>query len=69
MSGLFVNCKQAVTNITVVFSVEVKGISGYKVFRKVTLTGAIKACRDGVQKGVLWGQEALHHRHFYPDVG
>lgn len=50
-------------------SVEVKGISGYKVFRKVRLTCAIKACRDGVQKGVLWGQEALHHRHFYPDVG
>lgn len=50
-------------------SVEVKGISGYKVFRKVRLTCAIKACCDGVQKGVLWGQEALHHRHFYPDVG
>lgn len=33
------------------------------------LTGAIKACCDSVQKGILWGQEALHHRHLDPDVG
>lgn len=32
-------------------------------------TGAIEACCDGVQKGVLRGQEALHHRHLDPDVG
>lgn len=30
--------------------------------RKI-LTGAIKMVHDGVQKGVLWGEEALHHRH------
>lgn len=35
----------------------------------IILTGAIEACRDGVQKGVLGGQEALHHRHLDPDVG
>lgn len=35
----------------------------------VVLTGAIKARSDGVQKGVLRGQEALHHRHLDPDVG
>lgn len=35
----------------------------------IALTGAIKACCDGVQKGVLWGQEALHHRHLDPGVG
>lgn len=35
----------------------------------IVLTGAIKACCDGVQKGVLWGQEALHHRHLDPGVG
>ena len=35
----------------------------------LVLTGAIEACRDGVQKGVLRGQEALHHRHLDPDVG
>ncbi len=33
------------------------------------LTGAIEARSNGVQKGVLWGQEALHHRHLDPDVG
>lgn len=27
------------------------------------LTGAIKMVHDGVQKGVLWSEEALHHRH------
>lgn len=35
----------------------------------IVLTGAIEACRDGVQKGVLGGQEALHHWHLDPDVG
>lgn len=35
----------------------------------IVLTGAIEARSDGVQKGVLWGQEALHHRHLDPDVG
>lgn len=35
----------------------------------IVLTGAIKACSNGVQKGVLWGQEALHHWHLDPDVG
>lgn len=34
----------------------------------VVLTGAIEACCDSVQKGVLGGQEALHHRHLDPDV-
>lgn len=27
------------------------------------LTGAIKVVGDGVQEGVLWSQEPLHHRH------
>lgn len=27
------------------------------------LTGAIEMVHDGVQKGVLWREEALHHRH------
>lgn len=27
------------------------------------LTGAIKVVGDGVQEGVLWGEEALHHGH------
>lgn len=27
------------------------------------LTGAIKMVHNGVQKGVLWREEALHHRH------
>lgn len=35
----------------------------------IVLTGAIEARRDGVQKGVLRGQEALHHWHLDPDVG
>lgn len=30
------------------------------------LTGAIEARCDGVQEGVLGGQEALHHRHGDP---
>lgn len=44
------------------FCDECRGVS-------IVLTGAIKASGDGVQKGVLWGQEALHHRHLDPDVG
>lgn len=27
------------------------------------LTGAIKVVGDGVQEGVLWSEEPLHHRH------
>lgn len=31
------------------------------------LTGAIEVLGDGVQEGVLWGQEPLHYRHgYYP---
>lgn len=35
----------------------------------VALTGAVEARGDGVQEGVLWGQEALHHGHLGPDAG
>jgi len=35
----------------------------------IVLTSAIETRSDGVQKGVLWGQEALHHWHLDPDVG
>lgn len=31
------------------------------------LTGAVEVLGDGVQEGVLWGQEPLHYRHgYYP---
>lgn len=70
-SGLFIKYKQAAPNKTSgVFSTlkwQVKGRK--KVFEKVLLTSAIKACCDGVQKGVLRGQEALHHRHCHPGMG
>lgn len=36
---------------------------GRKAWVKGILTGAIKVVGDGVQEGVLGGQEALHHRH------
>lgn len=35
----------------------------------LVLTGAIEACGNGVQEGVLWGQEALHDGHLDPEVG
>lgn len=35
----------------------------------IVLTSAVETSGDGVQEGVLRGQEALHHRHVDPDVG
>lgn len=64
--GLCVKYKQAATSKSSGFLV-LRGEK--KVFEKVLLTGAVEARCDGVQEGVLRGQEALHHRHFHPGAG